>query len=221
MDFLRLNQVAYTYPGKKKKAVAGVSLGFALGEKVAVTGNNGSGKSTLAKLMVKMLAPQDGSILLEGKNLAAYTLGEIGRKIGFLLQNPVQMLFCPTVYQEIAFSLKWNGVNREEYRIRAEEHLRYFELWSLKDRHPFTLSGGEQQLLALAAITVQKPRCLILDEPTNGLDSYRLFRLEKYLQDLWHRETGLIIISHNTGFLARFGGRRIVMENGGVASDET
>ncbi|NLW07988.1 MAG: ABC transporter ATP-binding protein [Clostridia bacterium] len=216
MAFISIKQVSYTYNGRKKPAVKDVSLDIERGEKVAITGLNGSGKSTLAKLMLGLLKPQKGTVLLDGKPVQKYSLPEVGEKIGYLLQNPSQMLFNTTVYNEVAFGLKWRGKSRAEIHRICKGYLEHFDLWQLRDAFPFNLSEGQKQLVALTAILALQPACLVLDEPTKSIDVSRKKKLIEILEDIWRQGTGIIVISHDVGFITRFGGRRVHLVEGEV-----
>lgn len=219
MAFISLRQVSYTYNGRKEAAVKDVSLDFARGEKVAITGLNGSGKSTLAKLMLGLLKAQKGEIYLDGRPVAKYSLAEVGEKIGYVLQNPSQMLFNTSVYNEVAFGLKWKGKSKDEVYRTCKSYLEYFNLWPLREEFPFNLSEGQKQLVALTAILALQPGYLILDEPTKSIDTLRKKKLLDILQDIWRQGTGIMVISHDAEFIARFGGRRVHLEKGEVVDD--
>lgn len=219
MGFLTLDSVSFTYNGKTIPAVDNVSLDFSAGESAAVLGLNGSGKSTLAKLMMKLLKPQSGDIILKGKNIKDYTLPEIGREIGFLLQNPGLMMFNVSVYNEVAFGLKWRGKDQKEIEEICKSYLTYFNIWDHKNELPFNLSQGQKQLVALSGILALKPGCLILDEPTKNIDGQRKGRLKQLLGDIRSKGTAIIIISHDYNFVEDLCERKIYMEKGRIISD--
>ncbi len=217
MAFISLRQVSYTYRGRKKAAVKNVSLDFTKGEKVAITGLNGSGKSTLAKLMLGLLKAQKGTITLEGKPIQNYSLAQVGEKIGYLLQSPSHMLFNTSVYNEIAFGLKWKGKSRDAVYHTCKSYLEHFNLWHLRGEFPFNLSEGQKQLVVLTAILALQPAYLILDEPTKSIDTPGKKRLTAILQDIWRQNgTGIIVISHDADFISQLGGRRVHLEEGEV-----
>ncbi|MCR4431122.1 MAG: energy-coupling factor ABC transporter ATP-binding protein [Tepidanaerobacteraceae bacterium] len=220
MCFICLNSVSFTYEGKKTPAVDDVSISFDAGESVAIVGLNGSGKSTLARLMVGLLRPQEGKITLSGRPIEEYSLPEIGRKLGFVLQNPSHMLFNTSVYNEVAFGLKWKGEKRREAEHICCDYLHYFDIWDLRDELPFNLSQGQKQIVVLSAILALEPECLIMDEPTKNIDNYRKEKLKKLLLDIWARGTGLIIITHDYDFVDNLCARKIYMADGRIMADE-
>ena len=219
MAFIKIHKASYTYRGRKEAAVKNISLNIDQTEKIAVTGLNGSGKSTLAKLILGLLKPQGGEIILDNRPVGKYSLAGIGEKIGYVLQNPSQMLFNTSVYNEIAFGLKWKGKSKKETDSLCKRYLDLFELWELKDELPFNLSEGQKQLVALSAVLALQPRYLILDEPTKSIDTFRKRRLRDILQGIWRRGTGIMVISHDNEFIADFAGRRIHMAGGEVVKD--
>ena len=219
MAFISLQGVSYTYDGRRDPAVKDVSLGFARGEKIAVTGLNGSGKSTLAKLILGLLKPRAGAVFLDGRPVGKYSLVEVGERLGYVLQSPGRMLFNTSVYNEIAFGLRWRGKSRSEVDCLCRRYLALFDLWKLREELPFNLSEGQKQLVAISAVLALQPRYLILDEPTKSIDPFRKQRLKEILQEIWRRGTGIMVISHDTGFVAGFNGRNIHMSRGEVFED--
>ncbi len=220
MTYITLKDVTFTYPGKTVPAVKNVSQHFNPGEQVAITGLNGSGKSTLARLMVGLLSAQSGIVHLQGKPVKQYSLAERGRKIGFVYQNPSQMLFNNTVFNEAAFGLKWRGVKKEEVMARCRELLQYFNLWHLREEFPFNLSEGQKQMLVLASILALKPDFLILDEPTKSIDTEGKKKLKEILLDIWRQGTGTIVISHDREFIQGLNRRSLHMIEGEVRENE-
>jgi energy-coupling factor transporter ATP-binding protein EcfA2 len=217
--FISLQEVSYTYNGRKEAAVKNISLNIEEGEKISLTGLNGSGKSTLARLMLGLLKPQAGKIVLDGLPLGKYSLVKIGEKVGYVVQNPSQMLFNTSVFNEIAFGLKWKGKRKDEVYHLCKKYLEFFELWHLRDKLPFNLSEGQKQLVVICAVLALQPRYLILDEPTKSIDTFRKKRLKDILQEIWSLGTGIMVISHDMDFLADFDGRRIHMVKGEVVED--
>jgi energy-coupling factor transporter ATP-binding protein EcfA2 len=218
VSYIILENVHYTYPGRTQPAVWGVNLILEKGEKIALTGLNGSGKSTLAKIILGLLKPQQGRVLLDDQPLDRYTLPEIGARLGFVAQDPGQMLFNLTVGGEIAFGLKWRGQSREQTKELTNHYLQRFGLWYLRDANPFHLSEGQKQMVVICAILALAPAYLILDEPTKSLDTLRKKDLQKVLQHIWSRGTGIILVSHDSEFVAGFGGRSIQLIKGEVAA---
>ncbi|OPL10327.1 MAG: hypothetical protein AVO34_11095 [Firmicutes bacterium ML8_F2] len=221
MPYISLNKVSYIYSGRSMPAVKDITLAFEQGEKIALTGMNGSGKSTIARLMLGLLKPQAGTVTLANRPIGDYSLVGIGEKLGYVLQNPTQMLFTTTVYDEIAFGLRWKGVSGTELDTVCKNILKHFALWPLRNKMPLTLSEGQKQLVAICAVLALKPAYLILDEPTKSIDTFRKDILLKTLQDIGRKGTGIIIISHDREFTHRLCDREIKVFDGKVAADES
>jgi len=220
MAFFELDKVSYTYSGRAEPAVADITLSLAKGELAAITGLNGSGKSTLTRLMLGLLKPQSGRLSLEGKPISSYSLAAVGEKIGYVLQNPNQMLFNTSVFNEVAFGLRWKGIKGSDLKERCHHYLDLFNLWSLRDQFPFNLSEGQKQMVAISAVLALHPSCLILDEPTKSIDSYRKDILVEVLAAVNTLGTGVIVVSHDRPFVEALGGREIKMVRGKVVDDE-
>lgn len=220
MAFLELDQVSYTYSGRFEPAVADVTLSLESGESAAITGLNGSGKSTLTRLMLGLLKPQAGRLYLDSKPIGSYSLATVGEKIGYVLQNPNQMLFNTTVFNEVAFGLRWKGIKGRELEERCHHYLDLFDLWPLRERFPFNLSEGQKQMVAISAVLALYPACLILDEPTKSIDTYRKEVLLEVLTNVNGLGTGVVVISHDRPFVEALGGREIRMVKGKIVADE-
>ena len=217
MAYIELKQVSYKYEGRSRPAVDDVTIHLGRSEKVALTGLNGSGKSTLARLILGLLKPQSGTVLLDGLPIGSYTLSETGNRLGYILQNPGQMLFNATVYNEIAFGLRWKGLRKDKLHQLCKRELDRFGLWGLKDRMPLSLSEGQKQLVAICAVMALQPVFLILDEPAKSIDTYRKKMLTELLNEINRKGTGILIISHDRLMVRDLGAREIKIDKGGIA----
>lgn len=158
-------------------------------------------------------------MLIDGINSINMTLGQIGNKIGYLFQNPDNQIFAPTVREEISFIPELKGCQHEEIVHIADEMLELFGLKGLEDALPFRLSRGEKQRLALAAILVNHPRFLILDEPTTGLDIERKNILSDTIRKLRGEGLGMAVISHDESFIKSHADRIIRLSGGEITDD--
>lgn len=219
MPFLQLSQVDFTYAGKTSPAVSEINLSLEKDDIIAMVGPNGSGKTTLTKLMLGVLQPTAGIIYLEQQPLAQYSLAEIGRRVGYVFQNPSLQLFCRIVAEEISFGLTNQGCNPTTVAEKVDFYLNYFELTAYRNTFPLYLSHGEKQRLAIAAVLANEPEFLILDEPTVGLDAYRKRLLEEYLQKVALLGRGMLLVSHDIAFVNRMAKRVITMGDGCIQSD--
>lgn len=171
--------------------------------------------------MTGILRPQKGRVKICGSDSADMKLGEIGRRIGYLFQNPALQIFAPSVREEVSFALELKGYSSKEIERRVDEVLRDLDLSHLQDALPFKLSRGEKQRLAIAAVLVNKPGFLILDEPTTGLDMERRRVLSDILRDLKQKGIGMAVISHDRAFIDRLADREVRMHGGEIVEDRT
>ena len=196
----------------------GISLVLADGL-TAVTGPNGSGKTTLGKLLAGILKPCSGVVEIFGTDTRKMSLGEIGRRVGYLFQEPERQIFAPTVAEELSFVFEIHGLPGDEIEARVDAILERFDLSRLRDSFPFTLSRGEKQRLALAAVLINRPDYLILDEPTTGLDVKRKAELLGLVREMLDDGVGMLIISHDRSFVHRHASRGIEIVGGEIFSD--
>lgn len=183
-----------------------------------ITGANGSGKTTLAKLLCGILRPSGGSVQILGQATSELSLGEIGRQVGYLFQDPSRQLFAGTVWKEMTFVDHLLESEQGTSTKKAQDLLDRFGLGELKSRSTYFLSGGEKQRLALCTILMGEPRFLILDEPTVGLDKQNRVILYDILDDLLREGRGIAVITHENELIERFAGApQIKVERGQVS----
>jgi len=216
--FLRVEQLSFAYPFGPR-VLDDVTLAIAAGEFVAIIGQNGSGKTTLAKHLVGLLAPSAGKILIGGRNRATLHPAETAHEVGYVFQNPDHQIFAATVGDEVAFGPRNFGLDDVEIARRSEEVLRVVNLTSERDRDPFLLSKGERQRLAVASVLALRPRMLILDEPTTGLDYREQRRMMALVSDLNRAGIAIVMITHTPWLVAEYARRLVLMREGRVMFD--
>jgi len=209
------------YFGYDKKAPILKDLNFEIrqGEFVAIIGANGSGKSTLVKNLIGLLTPQKGRILMNGQDTRKIKLADMVSDIGYVFQNPDQQLFNHSVYDEISFSLRMKKETEELIEKRVQEVLEIVGLDKYRDRHPYSLSRGQRQKLAVATALLHRPKITLLDEPTTGQDRRSLTGLLNLMVDLDRSGHTTIIITHDMDIVAAYASRVIVMEEGSIVLD--
>lgn len=217
-NFIEINNISFKY-NKGRKVFEDFSLNLDNEETTIITGNNGSGKTTLTKLIMGILQPQNGQVNILGKSTCNLTLGQIGQLIGYVYQYPERQLFAQTVIDELTFPLIFKGIDKQTALKEANEMIEIFELEKVRDSFPFLLSYGEKKRLAIAAVLMNKPRYVILDEPTASLDKERIHILCNILNKLKEKNTGILAISHNKEFIKAHGQRVIHLEGGCIKSD--
>jgi len=217
--YLELNHISFSYPGCSKPALTDINLSFRQEGITAVIGPNGCGKTTLTKVMCGILRPGSGEVRLQGQCLKEFRLAQVGRRIGYVFQNPGQQLFCSTVEEEIGFGLTNRGEEPALVKEKVDFYLNYFELSPHRKAFPLHLSYGEKQRVAIAAVLAGEPGFLILDEPTVGLDNFRKSLLLKILRKVAELARGVVFVSHDAGFIDQAAERVITLENGQVQCD--
>ena len=203
---LSVRDLVHVYPNGNR-AVDGISLDIQDREFIAILGHNGSGKTTLVKHFNALLAPTEGQVVIYGKNTREHSIFEIGKEIGYVFQNPDHQIFSDTVCDEVAFSPKIRGCAEEEIQQRVTEALEAVELKGYEKEDPFSLSKGERQRVALAAILAAEPKVILLDEPTRGMHPREVDALVSALRDL-REEPGtrggntVVVVEHDPAVMA-------------------
>lgn len=200
------------------------SLTVKSGETVAIMGENGCGKSTLAKTMCGLLKANSGNITVHGISVKGKTSRIIRQKlhqtIGYVMQLPEQQLFADTVRNDVAYGPKNFGLKDSALKERVDETLRLLNLENLAEKSPFALSGGQQRLVAIAGVLACKPRVLVLDEPTAGLDFEAALRIRKILGMLHNQGVTIILITHNLQEAENLGARLVTLKTRNKASNK-
>jgi len=210
---VEIQDLWYRYPDQPP-ALQGITLSIPAGDWCAVLGPNGSGKSTLVKHFNGLLRPWRGRVLVAGHDTARWSIGQLAQIVGYLPQNPDRLIFSATVHEEIAFGPRQQGVSGSALEERVEQALAMLGLAPLVDLPPAILGYGIRRKVALAAVLAQRPRLLILDEPTNGLDAGNVVHLMGILTGLHERGTSIVMITHDLALVARYAQRAILMQAG-------
>lgn len=174
-----------------------------------LSGANGVGKSTLIKLIMGILRPNGGRIIIDGMDIKGKRLSELGRINGYLFQNPDIMLFANSVYEELAFPMELQGIDRTIIDNKAQEAMKLFGLSGRGEEFPLTLSMGEKQRLALATIFMREPDRYFLDEPTSRLDTSMKRELIVLINNLLDMGKDVIIATHDSELIDNLNGRII------------
>ncbi|UFS99799.1 energy-coupling factor ABC transporter ATP-binding protein [Nocardia huaxiensis] len=185
-------------------------------DRIAVIGANGSGKSTFARLLNGLQVPTDGHVKVDGLDTRKQGKA-VRRAVGFVFQDPDVQIVMPTVGEDVAFGLKHHGLSKSEATERTTEVLAEFGLSEYRDHPAHLLSGGQKQLLAIAAVLAVKPKYMIFDEPTTLLDLRNKRRITRLLHELPQQ---LVVISHDLDLLTDFD-RVLVIDHGRIVADGT
>ena len=205
----------------QKIALNDVNLKIEDGEFIGLIGHTGSGKSTLIQHLNALIAPTKGEILLDGENIHAdkSKLKSVRQSIGLVFQYPEHQLFEMTIYKDVAFGPTNMGLDEEEINRRVVDALNTVGIsQDLYEKSPFELSGGQKRRVAIAGILAMKPKVLVLDEPTAGLDPRGRDEILNAIKEM-HEKLGItvILVSHSMEDVARLVDRIIVMYKGEVA----
>lgn len=184
------------------------------GDFTAIIGSNGAGKSTFSKLCNGLLQPSQGDVFVLGENTRRKKVSDLAKHIGFLFQNPDRQICCNTVEEEIAFSLKNNGLDAAEIQKRVDATIQEFGFDPKVE--PFNMSRGQRQRLCLACLIALNPEILILDEPTTGLDYRECMEMMGRIQQLNENGTTVIMVCHDMEVVLDFAKSIIVMNRGEI-----
>jgi energy-coupling factor transport system ATP-binding protein len=217
-SFIEIENLSYSYAGGPR-VLDSIDLKVEAGEFLAIVGQNGSGKTTLAKSVVGLLQPATGRITIDGKDRARMRPAETAREVAYVFQNPDHQIFAATVDDEVAFGPRNFGLPADEIRRRCDEALEAVGLQNERQSDPFLLSKGERQRLAVASVLVLRPRMLILDEPTTGLDHREQLRMMALVRDLNRSGIAIVIITHTPWLVAEYARRVVLMRKGAKIFD--
>ena len=191
------------------------------GEMVSIIGRNGAGKSTLTKLISGFQKPTSGNLLLEGKDMSKLTIKERSTHIGVVMQNPNQMISKPMLYDEVALSLRLQGLDEALIKERVYETLKVCGLYGMRNWPISALSYGQKKRVTIASILVTKPQILILDEPTAGQDFKHYNELMHFLKSLNDEGMTILMITHDMHLMLEYTSRSIVLSNHRILGDDT
>lgn len=220
---IRIENVSFKYPDSENIVLNNVNLSIKKGEFITICGKSGCGKSTLLRHLKPVLMPYgifEGKILFQNRNLKDLTNREQAEKIGYVFQSPDNQIVTDKVWHELAFGLENLGYSKEVIRLRVSEMASFFGIQDWFEKDISELSGGQKQLLNLAAIMVMEPEVLILDEPTSQLDPIAADNFLEILKKV-NRDIGttIIIAEHRLENLFTMSDKVVVMEDGKVISN--
>jgi energy-coupling factor transport system ATP-binding protein len=218
--YIQVNTLDFTYPDGTK-ALENINLSIQVGEFIALIGQNGSGKTTLSKCLNGLYKPTSGEVLVESLNSKNTPIVQMVRRVGYVFQNPDHQLFNNNCWDEIAYGPRNIQLSEEEVKERVEEAAHVVGLPErFYEEHPFFLSKGLRQRVAIASILALRPQVIIVDEPTTGQDSRQSIEIMEFLKDLneTHGHT-IIIITHDMYIVAQYARRVILMSEGKILAD--
>ena len=217
---LRVEDLDFTYEGGHH-ALRGISALVHKGEILSIVGTNGAGKSTFSKVVCGFEKAQQGILELNGVDLNTLSIKERADHIGYVMQNPNQMISKTRIFDEVALGLRNRGVAEEEIRPRVEETLKICGLYPFRNWPVSALSYGQKKRVTIASILVLKPEMILLDEPTAGQDLKHYTEIMDFLSQLNRQGVTVVLITHDMHLMLEYTPRAIVFHGGQVIADKT
>ena len=217
---LKAEDIDFTYEGGHH-ALRGISATIHKGEMLSIVGTNGAGKSTFSKVICGFEKPQKGVLTLHGEDLSGFSIKERADSIGYVMQNPNQMISKVQIFDEVALGLRNRGVSEEEIRPCVEETLKICGLYPFRNWPVSALSYGQKKRVTIASILVLDPEIILLDEPTAGQDLKHYTEIMDFLSELNDRGVTVVLITHDMHLMLEYTPRAIVFHGGRVIADKT
>ncbi|MFL2101058.1 ABC transporter ATP-binding protein [Desemzia sp. FAM 23989] len=216
---LDIENLSYRYTRQSPNVLTDVSTTFKKGEMISIVGQNGAGKSTLAKAICGFLLPKDGKMTWRGTDFTKYSVKERADKIGYVLQNPNEMISKTLIYDEVALGLELRGVSKNIIRERVEEILKVCGLYPFREWPISALSYGQKKRVTIAAILALDPEMIILDEPTAGQDFKHYTEFLSLLETLKKQGVTIVMITHDMHLMLEYSTRVLVFSKGQIVAD--
>ena len=212
---IEFDHVSFEYE-KGKPVLTDVSFSVEPGESVGLIGANGAGKSTILKLILGLIKPTEGTVKVFGMETSKENLAAIRKRAGFVLQDPDDQMFMPTVLDDMLFAPLNYGMSREEAEAKADAVLKELGLEYLKERYNHRISGGEKRMAAIATILTMEPEMILMDEPSSSLDPYNRRKVINTIKKLPQTR---LITSHDLDMILDTCSRVVLISGGRIAAD--
>ena len=220
-EILSFKDVSFAYDENAPMILNHVSFAIRKGEMSAIVGKNGAGKSTLCKLICGFIKPISGQIMIDGKDAAKESIFERAKTVGYVMQNPNQMISKPMIREEVGLGLELRGVEQSEIDRRVDEVLKVCGLYPFRNWPVSALSYGQKKRVTIASIMVLEPQLLLLDEPTAGQDFRHYTEIMTFLQSLRDRGFTILMVTHDMHLMLEYARRAIVLADGHLICDDT
>lgn len=220
-EMLTVKDLSFTYEKAEKKTLCDISVSIKRGEMVAIVGTNGAGKSTFSKVICGMEKENAGEIIFCGKNFADLSIKERAEHVGYVMQNPNQMISQVMIFDEVAMGLRLRGVPEDEVKERVEKTLKICGLYKMRNWPVSALSYGQKKRVTICSILVLEPEMIILDEPTAGQDYRNYTRIMEFLKGLNERGITIVMITHDMHLMLEYADRSIVFSDGEIIADKS
>lgn len=216
-ELVQFENVAFGYE-KKTEVLHGINLTLRQGDVVAILGPNGAGKTTLVKHAIGLLKPQDGRVLVNGKDTVDLSIAQIANTLGYVFQSPSHMLFAPTVHDELAFGPKNLGHPADQIEKEVAQAIDIVNLTGREDDPPLALSFGQQKRVSIAAILAMQSKILVMDEPTAGQDYKNYMGFMDAIMQLPNFEA-ILFITHDVDLAVIYANRVLLVDQGRIVAD--
>lgn len=217
-SILKVERLSVSY-GDNPAIIEDLSFSLKKGERLAIVGKNGAGKSTLAKALCGFV-PSQGRLIYKGQDISQDSIAERSERIGFVLQNPNQMISKTMIFDEVALGLRLRGIEEAEVEERVHEVLKTCGLYSFRKWPISALSFGQKKRVTIASILVLKPEIIILDEPTAGQDYKTYTDIMNFLDSLQKQGHTIVMITHDMQLMLEYSDRCLVVVEGKVIADD-
>ena len=217
---LEVRDVSFGYD-KSMHTLQNVSFAIGKGEMVSIVGRNGAGKSTLSKLICGFETQDSGQIFLNGQDLQDVNIRRRAKHIGYVMQNPNQMISQTMIYDEVAMGLQGLGLTEPEVRARVEDTLKICGLYPFRNWPISALSFGQKKRVTIASVLVQQPELILLDEPTAGQDFKHYTEIMEFLRGLNRRGVTVVMITHDMHLMLEYTARALVFCDGALIADRS
>lgn len=217
---LQVEGLAFAYE-EGRRVLQDVGFGVCKGDMLAIVGTNGAGKSTLAKLICGFETPDAGRILLNGRDLQGDTIAERATHIGYVMQNPNQMISKAMIFDEVALGLRSRGMPEDEVTQKVEDTLKVCGLYPFRKWPISALSFGQKKRVTIASVLVMGPGIIILDEPTAGQDFRHYTEIMEFLRSLHEQGVTVLMITHDMHLMLEYAPRALVFAAGRLLADAT
>ncbi|MTD42392.1 ATP-binding cassette domain-containing protein [Erwinia sp. CPCC 100877] len=218
---LSLENLTYQYQKNGRKVLDDITVTFNKGEMISIVGKNGAGKSTLSKAICGFVTPQKGKLTWNEQDFTHYSIKERADKIGYVMQNPNQMISKKLIFDEVALGLQLKGVSEAEIKERVEKVLKICGLYAFRNWPIAALSFGQKKRVTIAAILVLEPEMIILDEPTAGQDFKHYTEMMTFLEQLNALGVTIAMITHDMHLMLEYTERALVVYDGKIIADTT
>ncbi|MDD3411129.1 MAG: ABC transporter ATP-binding protein [Eubacteriales bacterium] len=217
---LEVKDLAFGYT-KEKQTLSGVSFQVRKGEMVSIVGRNGAGKSTLSKLICGFENPDAGQLLLDGRDIGQDTIRQRASHIGYVMQNPNQMISKTMIFDEVALGLQKSDLSEQDIRTRVEDTLKVCGLYPFRKWPISALSFGQKKRVTIASVLAMGPEIIILDEPTAGQDFRRYTEIMEFLRGLNAQGVTVLMITHDMHLMLEYTPRALVFSDGRLIADRS